>query len=89
MTDTTRDAFEAWATSQGYGITRDENVYRGCLTEFSWESWKAATLAEKRQPLTDEQIKSACGASDEYWSTAKLYCIAITRITEAAHGIKA
>ena len=63
-----------------------EYIATGAISAAQPES-KAAQ--EKRQPLTDEQIKSACGASDEYWSTAKLYCIAITRITETAHGIKA
>lgn len=43
--------------------------------------------AASQVPLTDDQIKTACGASDVYWAHSKLFIKAIAKATEAAHGI--
>ena len=53
MTDTTRDAFEAWA--RYLDISTEKDGWQGLRYTHShvqamWEGWQAATLAAKRQP---------------------------------------
>ena len=54
-------------------------------------AWQAATLAAKRQPLTDEQVRAislnTCTA--EPGRDGFILPYSFTRAIEAAHGIKA
>lgn len=38
-------------------------------------------------PLSDEQIKQATGATDDYWASSKLFIKAVFQAAEQAHGI--
>ena len=46
-----------------------------------------ALASAPRVPLTDEQIKAAVGASDEFWATSALWIKSVARAIERVHGI--
>ncbi len=52
-----------------------------------YETRTLFTHPPRREPLTEEQIKKATGAGDEYWASSKLFIVAIAQAVEAAHGI--
>ena len=100
MNDTTRDAFEAWflnyrkSTWQPLSSDARKEMPRhwniNCEMDY-WTGWQAATLAAKRQPLTDEQVRAislnTCTAEPGRDGFILPYSFA--RAIEAAHGIKA
>ena len=90
MTDTTRDAFEAWYCKAYHHHTL-QNKENGCYLSFqagmAWDAWQAATEQSTRQPLTNEAIeilwtKLMCGRGSGDIGD-------FVRNVEAAHGIKA
>jgi hypothetical protein len=55
--NSTREAFEKWAKSlpNFIDITRFENGYSDCNTEYAWAGWQAA------QPAQERNFCSRCG----------------------------
>ena len=93
MSDT-RDAFEIWfTTSRGAGMLDrfETGGYLWVAASEAWDVWQAATLAAKRQPLTDQQIVEkwrSAYLSSKAFTTVETYTY-FAREIEAAHGIKA
>ena len=87
---TTRDAFEELVKSRNGETTRlllknSDGDYNALEIGFGWIAYQAAILAEKRQPLTDEQIYKI--GSDDFGLPHRMRDFA--RAIEAAHRIKA
>lgn len=52
MTDSTRDAFEAWYSDNGANprlVERNKETYQLVPTAICWWAWQAATLAEQER----------------------------------------
>ena len=46
---TTRDDFEEWAKSEGYGTNNIDNCYSSQNTIAAWKAWQAATAKQQAE----------------------------------------
>lgn len=73
-------------------MTRLPVPTEGCMAKINrlmkaQECIAAHRSEQKGEPMSEEQIKAAFGASDDYWATSKLWMIAAVRAAERHHGI--
>jgi hypothetical protein len=76
-----REAFEAWATEQGYTLTKwEDGRYRWDDTRAGWAAWQAATrataeaCASAMQDAAETMRKRAIGETGDEWDA--LQCVA-------------
>ena len=95
-----RAAFEAWAaTYSTFPLERDDYPRLGTTSytqmeqTMLWDAWQArAALAQRREPLTDEQISAAIDARLSLHMQNGIeepFSLMVARAIEAAHGIGA
>ena len=95
-----RAAFEAWAvTYSTFSLERDDYPRLGTTSytqmeqTMLWDAWQArAALAQRREPLTDEQISAAIDARLSLHMQNGIeepFSLMVARAIEAAHGIGA
>ena len=91
MTDTTRDAFEAWARKEcsatSSDLRWDEHGYIWNEWQRAFNAWQAAKEQDKRQPLTVARIREVWDAQ-LFHITDLAMAIDFAQDIESAHGIK-
>lgn len=85
MTDSTRDAFEAWFTKRrGAGLLSKAITggYEWVATSEAWETWQAATLAEQ------ERCALICEDASDFGNDSKntQYVLACDDVADAIRG---